>query len=39
MNFSDVVKKYGLNTDDHYKFLKQYKDQKEDIDFDFLINK
>jgi len=36
---TDVVKKYGLNADDHYKFLKQYKDQKEDIDFDFLINK
>jgi len=36
---TDAVKEYGLSTEDHYKFTKQYVDKLETIDYDFLIPK
>jgi len=36
---TDAVKRYGLNTDVHWLFMKQYVDKKADnIDYDFLLN-
>jgi glutathionyl-hydroquinone reductase len=34
---TDVVKDYGLSVESHYKFMKQYMDQKETINYDFLL--